>query len=349
MGVRAMLKVKWLEQDLSHLALDAPYVSAMTESSLGDTISTVKLANPNMTFSEGDPKSILSGVTWQGSTIYIERHGEAVLDGIVTDGVVSRLDCTLEVQSHFSKSFKSYCDSTLYNTDPATAILHLCRTVHIPESAIDTQSFYPAIEYFRKEGIRINAIADKQYQTPLLDAVNALLEMGCLRAWLDTRLHVVMVPFAPQGEPEVLLRIRAQDILGDIKYGTTPRESEEYSLGHIGDSFGANPAEGSLDGRHSPVRPAKTHAVETWVQSYNANSQWQLVNAQAAHAIGKTKLLQSRRRRTASLTVRDDDAIDLVIGGVYNITPWPGHGWLAGYEKKQGTIDMHFEEALTYA
>jgi hypothetical protein len=352
-----MLKVMWLEHNLSHLVLDAPYITARAEPSLGDTISTIKFANPNMIFNEGDTKSALYGIEWQNNPITVWRNGEIVLNGIVTDGVVSRTDCTFEVQSCFSRAFKSYCKSTLYNTDPATAIFQLCRAAHITEDEIDTASFILAARTLRAEGISVNAIADKQYQTPLLDAINALLEMGCMRAWFDTKLHVVIMPYRPQGDPEMLLKIRSRDVLGDIQYGTEQRQVKEYSIGHIGDSYGAKPAEGTLTARYGDeyfqqngmVRPLQTSLVETWAQSYGASSQWQLRDARAAHALGRLKLRQDRRRRTAALAIRDNGSIPLVIGSVYDIRPWPGYGWLTGYEKKQGTIDMYFEEALEYA
>jgi hypothetical protein len=352
-----MIRLEWLNRhDLSRLVTDAPYITARAESSLSDAISTVRLANPDMIFNEGDPKSILSGTEWQGSPIRVERNGETVLDGIVTDGVISRLDCTLEVQSHFSEALKAYCNSTIYNTDPATAILQLCKAAHIPIDSIDTGSFLPVSAELRNAGVFIDVIADKQYQTPLLDAINALLELGCMRAWLDTKLHVVMVPYKPQGDTTVLLKIRKQDILDDIQYGTTPRQAREYSLGYRGDSFGTYPAEGELGTeygdeyfkKNGKLRPELNYAVETWTQSYNANSQWQLINKKAAHAIGQIKLAQDRRKRTASLTIRDNGSVPLVIGGVYDIKPWPGYGWLTGYEKNQGTIDLYFEEVLDH-
>jgi len=337
-----MVTCKWLGLDLSPLVLDAPYKTCRAEPAIADSIAHVKLGNPNGFFSEGEGGTLLADTPWQGSKIEIGRDGETVLEGIVTDAAITRADCTLDVQSPFSRAFKRYCDAELLNKkgglDPASAIRALCDSAGM---GTDAASFASAGLYLRNRGVLCNAIASRQYKTPLLEAVNALLEMGCLRAWVDDRLRVLHPPCLLPGAS--VLRIRAADILGDIKYGTKPRAISEYSIGYLGDSCGALPVRGDLSG----VLPADREppAGEVWTQSYNAQSQWQLIDGYAAYALGMIKLGQERRRRTAAITVRDNFA-PLSIGAVYEIAPWGGSGWLAGYEKKQGSIDLYFEEAL---
>ena len=106
-----MIKLTWLGLDFSPIVLDAPYETCRSETYLSDPIAKVTLANPNMIFSEGDARSILSDTIWQGTSMQIERDGETILHGIVTDAVVTRLDCTLDVQSRFSRAFRSYCNA----------------------------------------------------------------------------------------------------------------------------------------------------------------------------------------------------------------------------------------------
>jgi len=331
-----MIQCTWLGLDFSPLILGAPHKTCRSETMLANDIVKVTFANPDNIFSEGEGRSLLSDAAWQGSRIRITRDGETIVDGVVTDGVITRTDCTLDVQSHFTQAFKTHCNTTLYGTNPATAIRELCLRGGLTTKDIDAESFSRCETYLRAERVCIHAVADRQYQTPLLDAINALLEMGNLRAWLDTALHITIVPDAPPYAAHILSRIRASDILGDIHYGTKPTNAVGYSIGHLGDSYGKYPATGG----------DTHHASEVWTQQYNAMSQWQCVDAASAHAIGRIKLSAARRRRTAEITVRDDGTVPLIIGGIYNIVPWRGNAWLTGYEKEQGVIKLFFEEVL---
>ncbi len=330
-----MITARWLGLDVSDYVSAIPDVVVAAERSLADKIASVTLVNRNGLFDESGNYSILNGVRWRGTRFDAAFGFDKVVSGIVSDGVSQNGSIALSVQSDFSSAFRGVCDLTQYQVDPATAILALLRAGGLADSMIDVASFERCAAVYQFAGVLINAVASEQYQTPLLDAINALAELGSMYLWLDTKIHVMLAPDLPESTT-YLQTIQSKDVLGQIEYGALTDRETAYSVGYLGDSSGKWPATGGT----------QSDSGKVWSQAYNATSQWQLVNEQAAHGAGKIRIAQMQRRRTAKITVRENGTIPVIMGGMYKIMPWSAVGYLVGYTKRAGLISLSFEEVV---
>ena len=336
-----MMTCNWLGLDMAALGLVAsvPDVSVKMDNAISDRVSSVTLVNRDGIFDESSATSILHGTKWRGSRIVVADEFGTICSGTVTDGVSSGADLSLEIQSDFSRMFASVLDKTVIGTDPATAIYELAVSAGVPLSSLDLVSFKRAADRFEQAGIIVNAIASKQYATKLIDAINALAEMGSLRVWLDDKIHVAHLP-SPAAGATYLQTVKARDIIGNAQYGAVAasEQTDGYSLGYLGDSAGALPATGGKTGTDARV----------WSQAYNATSQWQIADVHSAHALGAIRVAQDGARRTASVPVRADGSIQTDIGHLCLIdsAPWGGNpGILTGYTRKNGILTLELLEA----
>lgn len=330
-----MITARWLGLDVSDYVSSVPDVSVMAEASIADKVASVTLVNRNGIFDETGTYSILSGVSWRGTRFEATQGSDKAVSGVVSDGVSQNGMIELSIQSDFASAFSGTCDLIQYQVDPASAILALLRSGGIPDSMIDVASFERVSAEMLYRGVLINAVASAQYQTPLIDAINALAELGSMRIWMDTKIHVALIPALP-ASITYLQTIKSGDILGQIEYGALTDRETAYSVGYLGDSSGKLPATGGEESASSKV----------WSQAYNASSQWQLINEQAAHGAGQIRIEQMQRRRTAKIQVRDNGAIPIIMFGVYRITPWDTVGALVGYQKRTGVTTLMFEEVV---
>lgn len=337
-----MIACNWLGLDMAAAGLlsSVPDVACKMGDAIADSVSTVTLVNRDGIFDESSTLSILHGTKWRGSRIVVTDEFGPVCSGTVNNGTSNGAELSLEVQSDFSRMFHAVLDKEIIGTDPATAIAELAVSAGVPLSSLDIESFERAADHFSRSGIVINAVATKQYATRLLDAINALAEMGCLLVWLDRQIHVAHLPAAPAGA-DYLQRITAADILGAASYGAVAasEQMDGYSLGYLGDSAGALPATGGKTGTDARI----------WTMAYNATSQWQICSGTAAHALGALRLTQDTPRRTATISVRADGRIQTDVGRLYQIesAPWGGNpGIMTGYTRKNGILTLELMEAI---
>jgi len=337
-----MTTCAWLGMDMAKLGLlgQVPTASARLERQISARECSVELINRDGCFDESRELSLLHGSAWRGSPIDVRDEHGGIVSGRVLDGVADHSYIRLDVRSHFAGMFGSSLDIAAVGQDPATVLIRLFESVGVPGYAIDLAGFERAASYYQALGIRVSAICNRQYEATLLDAVNAVLDMACLYAWMDERLHVTLLPGLTANEVRYLQRIRHEDVLGGIAYGANTSERVSgYSLGYIGDADGARPAEDGFVMGQDAV---------PWTASYNATNQYQIVDAHSAHRLGALRMSQGTRRRTASIEVRDDGSIPLIMAGMYMIedAPWGGHpAYLAGYDRAS-TLRLEFMEVV---
>lgn len=332
---------KWLGLDLAALGLvsSLPEVSVKGARQLSDTTKSAELINRGEVFNPSSAASILRNTRWIGSRITASDDIGTILDGTVADGVVSAGVFSVTVQSMFRRYFNAILDESAYGADPAAAILALARSAGVPDAVLDLASFSAASRDLSASGIICNAACSKQFNVTLLSAINSLLDVGSLYAWLDDKLHVAHIPAAFPSGTTFAQRITSREQIGDIQAGVLSDRAGKYSLGYLGDSSGAIPAEGGTN----------SEDATTWSEMFNASSSYQLLSAQAAHAAGRLRLAQDARRRTATVKVRADGSVPIIMAGVYALdsAEWGGNpGWLYGKSRKAGIFTLDFLEVV---
>lgn len=335
-----MTTCRWLGLDMSALGLVAsiPEVSVQASRQLADNTKQIQLVNRREAFNTSAEPCILRNAAWIGSEIeVVDDHG-TIVSGRVSDGMLASGIFTVTVQSFFRRYFSEKLDHAVYSSDPATAILSLIRSTGMPDDILDIESFESASRLLADLGVLCHAVCLAQYNVPLIDAINALLSMGSLVAWMDDRLHVGYPP-KPITHPATLCqRITTRNQIGFVETSNTENRVTRYSLGYLGDSGGSLPAEGG-----------ETEADQVWAEQYNATSMFQFVSATSAHAAGQLRLELDAPRRTATVRVREDGGLPILMGAAYAIdgVSWGGApGWLAGYTRKNGVITLSMQEVV---
>ena len=332
----------WLGIDMArhNLLGQLPTTSAQLERQVSARESSVELINREGCFDESHTASLLHGVAWRGSPIDIRDDRGVIVSGRVIDGVADTTHIKLDVRSHFAGLFGSLVTCVVRAEDPATALLRVLQSAGTPEYVIDVLSFQRARAHYQMMGARVSVTCTSQYEARLIDAVNAIVDMGCLYVWMDDRIHITLLPPKPPEGTRYLQHIRHEDILGAIQYSNNRAERVTgYSLGYMGDSNGNCPAEyGVLQGMDA----------SPWSSSYGGNNQYQIIDYQSAHALGRLRMSQGQPRRAASLEVRDNGSIPINMAGLYYIddAPWGGNpACLIGYTRSS-TLHLNFLEVL---
>ena len=335
-----MTTCRWLGLDMSALGLVAsiPEVSVHASRQLAENTKQIQLVNRRETFNTSAEPCILRNAAWIGSEIEVADDHGTIVSGRVSDGMLDSGILTLTVQSPFRRYFTEKLNHAVSAADPATAILSLIRSTGMPDDVLDIESFETASRLLTERGIICHANCLTQYNVTLIEAVNSLLDMGSLAAWMDDRLHVGYPPKPVTHVATLCQRITTRDQIGFVDTGNIADRVTRYSLGYLGDSGGSLPAEGG-----------EKEADRTWSEQYNATSMYQFVSATAAHGAGQLRLDLDVPRRTATVRVREDGGLPIIMGSAYAIdgVSWGGApGWLAGHTRKNGVITLSMQEVV---
>jgi len=339
-----MMRCMWLGIDFAKLGIVGalPLASARLERQVSARENTVELINRSGALDESSGASLLYAVQWRGSYLDAWDDTGHIVSGRVVDGIAENTSLKLDVRSYFAEACGVPLDAAVRVQDPATVLLALLQGAGIQSAALDLASFERARDYYLARDVRVSAICSRQYETTLLDAVNAILDIGCLYAWMDDKFHVALPPERPAGDIRYLQQIKHGDVIGDVAYGANTSERVTgYSVGHLYDGEGKVPAEGGY---------TKGRDAAPWMASYNATNQYQIADAHSAHVLGALRMRQGMPRRTAVYSVRDNGSIPVLMAGLYMLSPAPWGGnpaYLAGYTRPgDGTIRLDFVEAL---